>query len=559
VTKPLAQMTRAELMEEVRRLRSGEVEQTLRRTILELQVFREEVRQQNEELVDAQKRLEWTANRYAELYDSAPVGYVTFDAEGVVEEINLTGARLLGREVPHLVGSVFFPHVEDRELWATHVTRCRGSRGHDVVTELALRTASGRALPVELRTRPILAEGRMLFRTTITDLSERRRAEEERRELLVRERVAREANEAKDQFLAILSHELRNPLAAISAGASALAEHRHLPAALDETVARIRRNVMSEARLITDLLDASRLRHGKVRIERRPVDLHVVVADAIAGLRTEFPDLDVRLELGATQHQVRGDATRLGQVIANLLRNAREATRERGEIRIVTWNPSADRLVVSVIDTGRGIASDQLPHLFTTFGAPRPHREPGEGLGLGLVISKGLVEAHGGELDVRSGGAGQGARFDVELATLPKSEQVAPSEPLAEAGAEAARPHESLRILLVDDHRDTAESLAMLLEQRGFHVLLADSVASALERAKLGFDVLISDLGLPDGDGRELATRLAERGPLRAIALSGYGTDADLAASREAGFRAHLVKPVEPSRLLKVIARVAAA
>jgi PAS domain S-box-containing protein len=555
MTKPVERMTRAELIAEMKRLQGGETEQTLRRTVLELQVFREEVRQQNDELIHAQKRLEWTVARYAELYDSAPVGYVTFDESGIVQEMNQTGARMLGREVHHLVGQPFLFCVESSETFYGHLKRCRSEAG-DVVTEVRLRCAEDGRLPVELRSRVTQWQGRRVFRTTITDLSERHRAEAERQELVVRERVAREANEAKDHFLAILSHELRNPLAAISAGASVLAEDGTLPAPLAETVARIRRNVMSEARLITDLLDASRLRHGKVRLERRTLDLHTVLADSLAGLRSEFADLDVRLSLEATEHQVQGDATRLGQVISNLLRNARDAVAGGGEIRLVTWNPSPGRVCVSVVDTGRGMEAERLSNLFVPFGQAREQREAGEGLGLGLVISKGLVEAHGGTIVARSAGPERGARFDVELPALAPAEQRPAPTPDPEAGDGTLG---ALRILLVDDHRDTAESLALLLEQRGFQVLMADSVASALDRAQQGFDLLISDVGLPDGDGRELAKRLAEQGPLRAIALSGYGGDADVAASRDAGFRAHLVKPVEPARLLKTIARVAAA
>jgi PAS domain S-box-containing protein len=544
-------MTHAELMEEVRRLRRGDGEQVLRRTILELQVFREEVRQQNEELIGAQKRLEWTASRYADLFDSAPVGYVSFDGDGVVEEINLTGARMLQLEPARLTGQPFLFHVVETERFVSHVARCR-LRGKDVVTELTLRTGRGGTLPVELRSRWTTGPGRIVYRTTVTDLSERRKAEAERQELLVRERVARESNDAKDRLFAILSHELRNPLAAISAGVSALAGDANLPPALAETVARIRRNVLSEARLIADLLDASRLRHRKLRLERRPVDLHLVLSDAIAGLRAELPSFSVEPELRADRPMVDGDETRLGQVIANLLRNAHGATAKGGEIRVTTWNPAPERVALAVIDTGCGIDPAELPRLFAPFEQSRDAHE-GEGLGLGLAISKGLVEAHGGELRARSDGIGRGARFDVELPALPR----AAPEPAAPKLGTAPGP--ALRILLVDDHRDTAEALAMVLSQRGFRVTLAHSIASALERAAEGFDVLISDLGLPDGTGRDLARRLAEQGPLRAIAVSGYGADSDVAASREAGFRAHLVKPVEPGQLLKVIARVSAA
>jgi PAS domain S-box-containing protein len=553
MSKPPNLMTRDELLEEVRRLRRRKSEEELRRVVLELQVYREEVRQQNEELVSAQRGLELTLSRYADLYDSAPVGYVTLDENGIVQELNRTCCELLKRKPEQVVGKPFLFHVDDAAAFLMHLSRCGSGEQDFVVSEISVR-AGEQVVPVELRSRVVLEGGRQLLRTTLTDLSERKRAEAERQELIVRERVSREANEAKDQFLAILSHELRNPLAAISASASVLAEAgTSLPASLSETVSRIQRNVMSEARLITDLLDASRLRHGKLRIERRPVDLHLVLADAIAGLTTELPGFRVHKHLDAERHFVTGDATRLGQVIANLLRNAHEATLQGGEIRVLLKNPTRDRVTLSVIDSGRGIDPATLPELFVPFEQGRRQSERGEGLGLGLVISRGLVEAHGGVLRALSAGLGQGARFDVELHALDFSGRV---EAAHDPPAQAVGTH---RILLVDDHRDAAESLAALLEQQGFEVMLADSIASALEQAERGFDILVSDLALPDGNGRDLARRLSERGPLRAIAVSGYGADSDVAASRAAGFRAHLVKPVEPARLIKVIAHVTAA
>jgi hypothetical protein len=556
VAKALDQMSRAELMERVRQLQAGDTEQALRRTILELEVFREEVRQQNEELIAARNDLEWSRNRYLELYDSAPVGYVTLDANGVVEEINLTGARMLGQDVPRLVGRPFLFSVREPEAFFAHLTRCRQSDG-DVVSEIVLRRTDGGSLPVEVRSRAVTNAGRPLYRTTLSDLSERRQLEAERRSLELRAQVAREANEAKDRLLAVLSHELRNPLAAISAGVNLLGETKGLPESLAAAVERIRRNVAAEARLINDLLDASRLRHGKLRIERRPVDLHVVLEDAVEALRSETPELAPELALEATQSVVQGDATRLAQVAANLLRNARHATAQGGRIRVATADGPDARVVLSVADTGCGIEAADLARIFDPFESGRANGgEGGLGLGLGLAISRSLVEAHGGEIRAHSDGPGCGAAFEVELPVLAAERRV-PAAPRADEAR--ATMLSSLRILLVDDHRDTAESLALLLRQRGFDVVVAHTVASALEQARNGFDVLISDLGLPDGNGRDLVERLAARGPLRAIALSGYGTEADVAASRAAGFEAHLVKPVEPARLLRVIERVAAA
>jgi PAS domain S-box-containing protein len=556
VAKRPDQMTRAELIEHVRELRANENERGLRRTILELEVFREELRQQNEELINAQRELEWSRNRYVELFDSAPVGYVTFDDKGVIEEINLTGAQMLGGTEPaRLVGRPFLFAVAESHAFLDHLRRSRDERGQQpIVSELVLRRTDGSTLPVEARTLPVKNVGRPLFRTTLSDLTERHRVEEERRRLELRAQVAQEANEAKDRLLAVLSHELRNPLAAISAGASLLAEAEGLPERFAAAVERIRRNVAAEARLINDLLDASRLRHGKLRVDRQPVDLHVVVEDAVAALRGESPGLALEVSLRAENPLVEGDAMRLGQVISNLLRNAREAVADGGSVRLTTTN-GPQGVLLQVADTGCGIEPGDLARIFDPFEHARTNLEE-KGLGLGLSISKTLVETHGGRIHAWSGGVGEGAAFEVELPVLPAQNGGAAAPP---APAVRRAPPLTLRILLVDDHRDTAESLAMLLRQRGFEVVVAYSMASALEKASSGFDLLISDLGLPDGSGRELAERLAAGGPIRAIALSGYGAEADVAASRAAGFRAHLVKPVEPARLLRVIERVSAA
>ena len=553
MTKSRRQMTRAELLEELRRGDSGEVEEALRRSIFQLQVFREETRQQNEELIQAQRRLERARDRYADLYDSAPIGYLSLDGSGVVEEINLTGARLLGLERERIVGKPLLFAVAERDVFLEHLARCRQG-DESVVSELSLRRRGDHLLPVEMRSRRASSEGRLLFHTTLTDLSERRRAEAERNELLLREQVAREANQAKDRFLAILSHELRAPLAAISAAANLLEEEPALPAPLRDWVERILRNTAAEARLITDLLDASRLRYGKLRVERKPVDLHVVVEDTIAALRSESPGIAIELALEAARPVVKGDRTRLGQVLSNLLRNARDATARGGEIRVVTSNPTPERTVVSVIDTGCGIERDELNRIFNPFEQGEPGGPGDGGLGLGLAITKGLVEAHGGRIRADSAGRRMGARFDVELPAYASAEL--PSDPPDAEPKPLAR---QLRILLVDDDPDSLELVARLLERRGLQVTVADSVACALARAEQGFDVLVSDLALPDGTGQDLARQLASKGPLRAIALSGYSGDEDVRASHDAGFRAHLVKPVDPGNLVRTIARVAAA
>jgi PAS domain S-box-containing protein len=541
-------MSRAELIEELRREREHAKRPDLRRAVLELQIYREEVRQQNEELIRAQRELELSRDRYADLFDSAPVGYLTFDANGVVEEVNLTCARLLNREVSDILHRPFLHYVADAGLFVQHLTRCRLGNTL-VVSELDLRGRDEELRPVEVRSHPVRRAGRVLYPTTLTDLSERRRAEAERQELRLEARVALEANAAKDRFLAILSHELRNPLAVISAGASVLSE-AGLPSPLAAAVERIQRSTAAEARLIDDLLDASRLRQGRLHVERKPVDLHALIEDVVAGLSAGAPEHSPRVSLEASRHHVDGDSTRLGQVVSNLVRNAQEATAGGGEIQLSTSNPAPDRIRISVTDTGHGIEPDDLRRIFELFerGSGRPD---GVGLGLGLPMCKGLVEAHQGRIEAASDGAGRGARFDVELPLLAASESLRDAVPIPEPTPVP------LRILLVEDSPDLAEGLAAVLERRGFRVTIASCVRAAMASASEGFDVLISDLSLPDGTGYEIARQLARRGPLRAIALSGRGSDEDLRQCEEAGFQAHLLKPVEPRKLLRVLARVA--
>jgi PAS domain S-box-containing protein len=414
------------------------------------------------------------------------------------------------------------------------------------------------------------------FIGTAMDVTGRKRAEEELRQA---KEAAEAANRAKDQFLATLSHELRTPLTPVLALVSGLEGDDRLSAVADR-LAMIRRNVELEARLIDDLLDLTRIARGRLELQRGITDVAAVVehaieiccAEAVAAGR-----LRVVAELIAPEHRVWGDASRLMQIFWNLLRNAVKFTPDGGMISVRSWNagglpggetgePSCE-LVVEVTDTGMGIEPASLPNIFNAFeqGAETVDRKLG-GLGLGLSISKAITELHGGRITALSQGYGRGATFRVHLPAGVWPAWARPSPPPLAAGVLVPAQVESslpLRLLLVEDHRDTAEAMADLLRALGHEVRVAGSVAAGLAAATAaqesgtGIDLLISDLGLPDGTGMDLMRELAARYGLRGIALSGYGTEEDVRRSLAAGFSRHLTKPVNFQALEAVILEAA--
>ena len=371
---------------------------------------------------------------------------------------------------------------------------------------------------------------------------------------------AEAANRAKDHFLAVLSHELRTPLTPVLAEVSAMLDDPETPRSVRPVLEMTRRNVELEARLIDDLLDLNRIVLGKLRLSLEVVDAHRMVREALEICRggIESANLRVTLDLAATRPHVEADAARLQQVVWNLIKNAVKFTPAGGSIAVRTRD-EGDRLVIEVHDSGVGIESGVLSRIFDAFeqGHTSVTRRFG-GLGLGLAISRSLAEAHGGQLRAASEGANRGATFTLELPAVD-----AP-RPIAEAGRptviEEASSAGSLRILLVEDNRDTLRVMARLLTRKGHRVTTADSVLDALRAAEgLEFDLLISDLGLPDGSGLDLIRQLGDvrPSPIPGIALSGYGMDDDLRRTREAGYLEHLIKPIDFSNLEAAIRRVA--
>jgi len=363
------------------------------------------------------------------------------------------------------------------------------------------------------------------------------------------------SNLAKDQFLAMLSHELRTPLTPVLASALALESEPALPQEVHESLHMIRRNVELEARLIDDLLDLTRIDRGKVQLNFEVVDAHTLLQNALEICQAEIDRKHLRrsLNLGARKVHLRADPARLQQIFWNLINNAVKFTPSDGQISISTNNTSKGELRVEIVDTGLGIESEELPKIFDAF--EQGGRTQLGGLGLGLAISKALVEAHKGTITAQSAGRNKGSTFTL---VFPTSERAAVQ--ITPAVSPKLPEHQAMRILLVEDHEDSNRSLTNLLRRRGYHVQSALNFQSALDlSAKEEFDVLISDLALPDGNGIDLMQTLQSTRPLLGIALTGFGMEDDIRKCREAGFQHHLVKPIDLNKLDLLIQESAAA
>ncbi|QGZ42802.1 phospho-acceptor domain-containing protein [Pseudoduganella flava] len=364
-----------------------------------------------------------------------------------------------------------------------------------------------------------------------------------------------EASRAKDEFLAMLGHELRNPLAPIGGAADLLRYGRLDAAQIRRTSEIIARQVVHMTGLVNDLLDVSRVKRGLVTIERTRLDLNRVVADAVEQARPLVSNRrhHLALRLPPRRVAVEGDHKRLVQVLANLLSNAAKYTPEGGQITVEALCTDG-HVEISVADNGIGIEAKLLPAVFDLFTQARrtPDRSQG-GLGLGLALVKALVEQHQGTVSAHSDGPGRGSRFVVRLPALP-ADAAAPQGPLADLPGTAGK----VRTLVVDDNVDAALMLALLLESQGHDVRTAHDGPAALALAEREpFDVGLLDIGLPGMDGRELARRLRQLPTAAAallIAITGYGQDSDRRASLAAGFDHHFVKPVDTHALTALLA-----
>jgi signal transduction histidine kinase/CheY-like chemotaxis protein len=369
------------------------------------------------------------------------------------------------------------------------------------------------------------------------------------------------ANAAKDQFLALLSHELRNPLSPVIAMVGELEASAPDSPEVRRALEVIRRNVELEARLIDDLLDVTRISKGKLQLSLETASVHEILQRSYEICREDIAAKDLKIEfrLRAESAFVEGDPARLQQVFWNLIKNSVKFTPEKGRIVIETLNPTPDKVEIRTTDTGIGIEADKMDRIFNAFeqGQSSITRRFG-GLGLGLAISKAMVSAHGGTIKAESRGKNRGATFIVTLDTVAAPAVVAGvAEPKGPRTADT-KPSEvkqaGPRVLVVDDHIDTCTGMKMMLERRGYRVTVAHTADQASEKARHGeFDLVISDIGLPDRSGYELMRELSTTRGLRGIALSGFGMENDVSRARASGFSEHLTKPINFDRLEEAI------
>ncbi|QHG19115.1 ATP-binding protein [Nostoc sp. ATCC 53789] len=373
---------------------------------------------------------------------------------------------------------------------------------------------------------------------------------------------AQEANRIKDEFLAIVSHELRTPLNSML-GWVQIIRHRKLDEAItSKALATIERNAKLQSKLIDDILDISRIVQGKIRLNLRKVDLVIVINTAIEAIypTSEIKDIQVESNLDSSVGEVMGDAERLQQVVWNLLSNAVKFTPSGGRVEVCLKQVNSNAQI-SVSDTGKGISIDFLPYIFERFRqADSTTTRVDGGLGLGLAIVRHLVEIHSGTVYAASEGEGRGATFTVLLPLIqPQSEELIKDSQVKVNNLLAL---DGLQILLVDDSADTRELIAFVLEESGAHVTSVSSVGEALEALmRLRPNILVSDIGMPDEDGYSLIRQVREQEALRgekilAVALTAYARDEERNLALEAGFEVHLSKPIEPDKLVKVVANL---
>lgn len=519
------------------------------------QVSAQEMLQAKEELERKTEELALSLSMMQATLDSTTDAIVVTDLNGNVRNFNEKYAKMMGVTLQQLKAAdvdklrlKFSQRFKDPEGFVSQVMeiyRTRPAKTFDVL-EWKDGTILERYSQIQLLDqRPV---GRVW---SFRDVTERKRAEEN---LEAAKIAAETANKAKDDFLASLSHELRTPLMPALIAASYLAEHKSLPPEFQEEVTTIWRNVQLEAKLIDDLLDVTRITRGKIEVHHEVADVHRLVHNAVEIVKSDIlkKEIELATDLSATEHHIWADPVRIQQVFWNLINNAVKFTSAKGRITIRSFN-EGKRFVFEISDTGIGIEPEYQASIFEHFhqGERSITRQFG-GLGLGLAISKTLLDLHGATIGVESAGKNQGTTFRVALDLM--REPVVVSSDGARDGAITSK---KLRLLLVDDHVDTRTVLSRLLTKCGHEVVTADSAHKALEILDGGqFDVLVSDIGLPQTSGYELIREARRRQPLKGIALSGLGMDEDLRRSAEAGFDYHLTKPINFQNLRSVLEQI---
>jgi PAS domain S-box-containing protein len=529
------------------------------------------VRKQAEEAVHAAYR------QLAFHVESSPLAVVEWDSDFRVARWSKSAERLFGWKAEEVIGK----HVNEWQfVFADDV---------DAVALVTNRQREGVEVQGVLRNRNYTRDGTILFcewynsvlrddrgrlvsvLSLVLDVTARAKAEEERAALLVRERDARrhaeEADRLKDEFLATLSHELRTPLTSILGWASMIRNGEVEGANALRALETIERNARSQARLIDDLLDVSRIITGNLRLDLHPLNLTPIVEAAVDALRptADVKDIQLKTEFNSTECLVKGDPNRLRQVIWNLLSNSIKFTPRGGSVSIDLQCVEANaRLAIS--DTGEGISETFLPYVFDRFRQAEASisRKQG-GLGLGLAVVRHLVELHGGTIEAESEGLGQGSTFTVDLPLAQERRDPARAE---ERRREVERRRsrsdrvrlDGIHVVLVEDDDDSRKLLGTMLKRNGAKVTSTKSAAEALEVFSRELpDVLISDIGMPDEDGYELIRKvrnlaIEQGGATPAIALTGYASRKDRERALSAGYHKHMAKPVEQAEMIAAIA-----
>jgi len=519
-----------------------------RRLLHELDVHQVELELQNEELRRARVELEAAVERYSELFDFAPIGYAALNEDDTIREINHAGARLLSTERARLVGARFIGFVELRNAANFHALLAKAREGEaSARVELGLALAGSAPLRVRL-TATLLARGERLILLAFEDITERYAQEQ----ALARSQAAlHEANRRKDDFMATLSHELRNPLAPIRNSLLVL----ELAPAGSEGARKaqevIGRQVTHLTRLIDDLLDITRITRQKLQLHRQRVELTELVHRTIEDNRRGFEARGIKLDVNASPEPlwIDADSERLNQVVSNLLGNAEKFTPAGGSV-LVGIQPGGLGAVLVVRDTGSGIPPDLIEQLFEPFAqAPQTLDRSRGGLGLGLAMVKGIVELHGGTVTIASPGLGGGTEVVVSLPLVS-----APVQASAAAPAPSTPPR---RVLVIEDNPDAATSLADVMALRGHDVKIAHDGRNGIAEARSFYpDIVICDIGLPGMDGYAVA-RAFRADPVLArtylIAISGYAQDTDVQRAITAGFDHHLAKPPDLPTLYRIV------
>ena len=503
----------------------------------------------------------------AAIVESSADAIITKDLDGIVTSWNGAAEQMFGYAPAEAIGRhiTFLIPAERRDEEPMILSRLRrGERIEHFETERVSK--DGRVVPISLSVSPVRnRHGEIIGASKIArDISERLRAEAERARLLTSERAAREraesASRGKDEFVAMMSHEMRSPLNAILGWARMLTTGQIAEERKAHAIQVIEQNASAQMQLITDLLDVSSAITGKLRVAMRPVDLRMSLEAALESIRPAAEAKSITMNMHDELHDsvVTGDADRLQQILGNLLSNAVKFTPQHGSITVKMGHSNSD-VEITVSDSGMGIPANFLPYVFERFAQAETSTGRHGGLGLGLAIVRHLVELHGGTISAASGGEGQGATFTVKLPVRAVREDAEDREPTDSVEAwELA----GVRVMIVDDEPETRELLTSVLNTRGATVKSCASAAEALaviDEWKPA--VLVSDIGMPEEDGYSLVRRVrrlpSEQRNVPAVALTAYARDEDRMQALAAGFQTHVPKPIEFTKLLLVVATLA--